>query len=73
MGALLVPFGAFVLLTVLARVAHGAVSKISMAVITSFLAFCIGLLAGSIGITKATPPVIAGLIFATLMGPSSTG
>lgn len=66
---------------VLARVAHGAVSTISMAVITTFLALCIGLVAGTaprlmagpIEITKATPPVIAGLVVAALMGPSSGG
>lgn len=66
---------------VLARVAHGAVSTISMAVVTTFLALCIGLVAGAsprlmagpIEITKATPPVIAGLIVAALMGPSAGG
>lgn len=66
---------------VLARVAHGAVSTISMAVITTFLALCIGLVAGAalrlmagpIEISKPTPPVIAGLIVAALMGPSSIG
>ena len=66
---------------VLARVAHGAVSTISMAVVTTFLALCVGLVAGAaprlmagpIEITKATPPVIAGLIVAAIMGPSSFG
>ena len=66
---------------VLARVAHGAFSTISMAVVTALLALCIGLLvgtaprlmAGPIEVTKATPPVIAGLIVAALIGPSASG
>ena len=66
---------------VLARVAHGAVSTIGMAVIVTALSLVIGigmglmprLAIGPIEITKATPPIIAGLVVAAAMGPSATG
>lgn len=66
---------------VLARVAHGAVSTIGMAVVVIGMALAIGLLvglaprlaAGPIEITKATPPVIAGLVVAAVTGPSAGG
>ncbi|MDQ1199208.1 ABC transporter permease subunit [Agrobacterium sp. SORGH_AS 787] len=66
---------------VLARIAHGAFSTISTALITAAIALCIGLvvgtaprlMAGPIEVTKATPPVVSGLIVAALMGPSAGG
>ncbi|MBP5981544.1 MAG: ABC transporter permease subunit [Halomonas sp.] len=66
---------------ILARVAHGALSTIGMAVVVVFFTLIIGLLmglaprlaTGPIEITKATPPTIAGLIVAGLMGPSTSG
>jgi peptide/nickel transport system permease protein len=66
---------------VLARVAHGALSTIGMAVAVVAAALGIGLLvglaprlaAGPIEITKATPPVIAGLVVSASLGPSAAG
>ncbi|TJZ91420.1 ABC transporter permease subunit [Paracoccus gahaiensis] len=66
---------------VLARVAHGAVSTVGMAVIVTAIALVIGLgmglmprlAVGPTEITKATPPVIAGLVVAAAMGPSAQG
>lgn len=66
---------------ILARVAHGALSTIGMAVAVVFFTLILGLLiglapklaTGPIEITKATPPTIAGLIVAGLMGPSTSG
>jgi ABC-type dipeptide/oligopeptide/nickel transport system permease component len=66
---------------VLARVAHGALSTIGMAVAVVAICLCIGLAvglaprlaAGPIEITKATPPIIAGLLVAGLTGPSASG
>lgn len=65
----------------LARVSHGALSTMSMALITVGITFLLGvviglmprLAAGPIEITNATPPIIAGLIIAGIMGPSATG
>ncbi|WP_435168843.1 ABC transporter permease subunit [Falsirhodobacter sp. 1013] len=66
---------------VLARVAHGAVSTIGMAVAVTALSLLIGLVMGlaprvTIGlikVTKATPPIIAGLVVTAAMGPSASG
>ncbi|PRY63030.1 peptide/nickel transport system permease protein [Vreelandella songnenensis] len=66
---------------ILARVAHGALSTMGMATVVVFFSLVLGLLiglaprlaTGPIEITKATPPTIAGLIVAGLMGPSTSG
>ncbi|MFG6177565.1 ABC transporter permease subunit [Halomonas sp. THAF12] len=66
---------------ILARVSHGAISTMGMALATVLVTFVLGLAiglmprlaAGPIEITNATPPVIAGLIVAGLMGPSASG
>lgn len=66
---------------ILARVAHGALSTMGMAVAVVCLSLVLGLLmglaprlaTGPIEITKATPPTIAGLIVAGLAGPSASG
>lgn len=66
---------------ILARVAHGALSTMGMATVVVFFSLVLGLLiglapkiaTGPIEITKATPPTIAGLIVAGLMGPSASG
>ncbi|MBZ5487094.1 ABC transporter permease subunit [Halomonas aquamarina] len=66
---------------ILARVAHGALSTMGMATVVVFFSLVLGLLVGlaprlatgPIEITKATPPTIAGLIVAGLMGPSTSG
>ncbi len=66
---------------ILARVAHGALSTMGMATVVVFFSLIIGLLiglapklaTGPIEITKATPPTIAGLIVAGLIGPSASG
>lgn len=66
---------------ILARVAHGALSTMGMATVVVLFSLLLGLLiglaprlaTGPIEITKATPPTIAGLIVAGLMGPSASG
>lgn len=66
---------------ILARVAHGALSTMGMATLVVFFSLALGLLiglaprlaTGPIEITKATPPAIAGLIVAGIMGPSTSG
>ncbi|TQS70235.1 ABC transporter permease subunit [Rhodobacteraceae bacterium] len=66
---------------VLARVAHGAVSTIGMALIVTLVSLVIGLgmglmprlALGPTEVTKATPPTIAALIVVAAMGPSATG
>ncbi|MBS3670419.1 MULTISPECIES: ABC transporter permease subunit [Halomonadaceae] len=66
---------------ILARVAHGALSTMGMATVVVFFSLLLGLLVGlaprlatgPIEITKATPPAIAGLIVAGVMGPSASG
>ena len=66
---------------VLARVAHGAVSTVTSAVIVTVVCFVIALLvglvpraaAGFIEVANAAPPVLAGLIIAGVLGPSATG
>ncbi|GHC22906.1 ABC transporter permease [Kushneria pakistanensis] len=66
---------------ILARVSHGALSTMGMALVVVSITFVLGVLiglmprlaAGPIEITNATPPVIAGLIVAGVMGPSTSG
>lgn len=66
---------------ILARVAHGALSTIGMAVFVVLSSFALGLIvglaprlaAGPIEMTKATPPVIAGLVVSAILGPSAGG
>ena len=66
---------------VLARVAHGAVSTVSGAVVVTVVCFVIALLVGLvpraatgfIEVANAAPPVLAGLIIAGVLGPSATG
>ena len=66
---------------VLARVAHGALSTIGMAVTATLLSLVIGLgmglmpriAIGLIEVTKATPPTIAALVVVAAMGPGATG
>lgn len=66
---------------ILARVSHGALTTMGMALATVLVTFVLGLAvglmprlaAGPIEVTNATPPVIAGLIVAGLMGPSAAG
>jgi peptide/nickel transport system permease protein len=66
---------------ILARVGHGAVSTIGMALVVVFISLGLGLIiglaprlaAGPIEITKGTPPIIAGLIVAGIVGPSASG
>ncbi|WEX85786.1 ABC transporter permease subunit [Sinorhizobium garamanticum] len=66
---------------ILARVGHGALSTIGMALVVVFLSLTLGLAvgmaprlaAGPIEITKGTPPIIAGLVVAGIIGPSASG
>ena len=66
---------------VLARVAHGAVSTVTSAVVVTVVCFAIALLVGLapraatgfIEVANAAPPVLAGLIVAGVLGPSATG
>ena len=66
---------------VLARVARGAVSTVSGAVIVTVVCFVIALLVGLapraatgfIEVANAAPPILAGLIVAGVSGPSATG
>lgn len=66
---------------VLARVAHGTLSTIALALAVTLLCFALGLLAGllprlcggPIEVTNAAPPVIAGILVAALAGPSAAG
>ena len=66
---------------VLARVAHGAVSTVTSAVVVTVVCFAIALLVGLvpraatgfIEVANAAPPVLAGLIVAGVSGPSATG
>ena len=66
---------------VLARVAHGAVSTVSGAVIVTVVCFVIAILVGLapraatgfIEVANAAPPILAGLIVAGVSGPSATG
>lgn len=66
---------------VLARISHGAMSTIGVGVIVAAICLLLGLIigmfpnlgAGPIEITNAAPPILAGLIVAAVMGPSSIG
>ena len=66
---------------VLARVAHGAVSTVTSAVVVTVVCFVIALLVGLvpraatgfIEVANAAPPILAGLIVAGVSGPSATG
>ena len=66
---------------VLARVAHGAVSTVSGAVVVTVVCFIIAMLVGLapraatgfIEVANAAPPILAGLIVAGVSGPSATG
>ena len=66
---------------VLARVAHGAVSTVSGAVVVTVACFVIAMLVGLapraatgfIEVANAAPPILAGLIVAGVSGPSATG
>ncbi len=66
---------------VLARVAHGAVSTVLIALAVSAACFAVALLAGLvprastgfIEVANAAPPVLAGLVVAAVTGPSGAG
>ncbi|UBH07437.1 ABC transporter permease [Leucobacter sp. Psy1] len=66
---------------VLARISHGAMSTIGLGAIVAAICLAIGLFigmfpnlgAGPIEVTNAAPPIIAGLIVAAVLGPSSFG
>src|SRR5699024_2739319 len=66
---------------VLARISHGALSTIGVGIAVAALCFDLGLIVGifpnlgigPIEVTNATPPIIAGLIAAAIMGPSAIG
>ncbi|HKU12415.1 MAG TPA: ABC transporter permease subunit [Sinomonas sp.] len=65
----------------LARISHGALDTIFVAIAVSALCFVLGVVigmfpnaaAGLIEVKNALPPVIAGLIVAGIMGPSAIG
>ncbi|WP_413320333.1 ABC transporter permease subunit [Agrococcus sp. 1P02AA] len=66
---------------VLARISHGALSTIGVGAIVAAVCLVLGLLvglfpnvgAGPIEVTNAAPPILAGLIVAAVLGPSSFG
>ncbi len=66
---------------VLARISHGALSTIGVGAIVAAACLALGLLiglfpnlaAGPIEVTNAAPPILAGLIIAAILGPSSFG
>ncbi|MBC9927015.1 MULTISPECIES: ABC transporter permease subunit [unclassified Leucobacter] len=66
---------------VLARISHGALSTMGVGVLVAGICLVLGLIvgmfpnagAGPIEITNAAPPIIAGLIVAAVLGPSSFG
>ena len=66
---------------VLARISHGALSTIGVGMIVAAVCLVIGLVvglfpnlgSGPIEVTNAAPPILAGLIVAAVMGPSSFG
>ncbi|UOQ59320.1 ABC transporter permease subunit [Leucobacter rhizosphaerae] len=66
---------------VLARISHGALSTIGIGAIVAVICLVIGLIvgmfpnlgSGPIEVTNAAPPILAGLIIAAVMGPSSFG
>lgn len=80
--SLVLPLGADSLgRDVLARVAHGALATVGVAVLIALACFLMGLVIGlapraSIGaieVTNAAPPIIAGILVVMLAGPSSWG
>ena len=66
---------------VLARISHGALATIGVGAIVAGVCLALGLLiglfpnlgSGPIEVTNAAPPILAGLIIAAVMGPSSFG
>ncbi len=66
---------------VLARVSQGALATIGTAVLVAAVCLVLGLLiglvpnlaTGPIEVTNATPPVIAGMVVASVVGPSAAG
>lgn len=66
---------------VLARISHGALSTIGVGAVVAAICLGLGLLiglfpnlgAGPIEVTNAAPPILAGLIIAAVLGPSSFG
>ncbi|MET4098536.1 peptide/nickel transport system permease protein [Agrococcus sp. UYP10] len=66
---------------VLARISHGALSTIGVGAVVAAVCLVLGLLiglfpnlgAGPIEVTNAAPPILAGLIVAAVLGPSSFG
>lgn len=66
---------------VLARISHGALSTIGVGAIVAAICLLLGLVigmfpnlgSGPIEVTNAAPPILAGLIVAAIMGPSSFG
>lgn len=66
---------------VLARISHGALSTIGVGAVVAAVCLVLGLLiglfpnlgSGPIEVTNAAPPILAGLIIAAVMGPSSLG
>ncbi|MEA5455118.1 ABC transporter permease subunit [Sinomonas sp. JGH33] len=65
----------------LARISHGALDTVFVAIAVSILCFVLGIVigmfpnaaAGLIEVKNALPPVIAGLIIAGILGPSAIG
>lgn len=66
---------------VLARISHGALSTIGVGAVVAAVCLVLGLVvglfpnlgSGPIEVTNAAPPILAGLIVAAVMGPSSLG
>ncbi len=66
---------------VLARISHGALSTMGVGTIVAAICLVLGLIigmfpnlgSGPIEVTNAAPPILAGLIVAAIMGPSSFG
>lgn len=66
---------------VLARISHGALATMGVGALVAAICLVIGLVvgmfpnagAGPIEVTNAAPPIIAGLITAAVLGPSSFG
>lgn len=66
---------------VLARISHGALATIGVGAIVAAICLVIGLVigmfpnlgSGPIEVTNAAPPILAGLIVAAILGPSSFG
>jgi peptide/nickel transport system permease protein len=66
---------------VLARISHGALSTIGIALLVVVLCLLLGLVigmfpnlaTGPVEITNAAPPIIAGIIVSSILGPSAIG